>query len=151
MRFIGLVVVVAGSFFLGYMTAKQSIPDVTHVINALSREALDTAIGMNLDRSGEGRQALVQAKAQVTQARSELLERNYGLAVQELNGALDSIRLAGRMGRDSQQARALRALSRKALEAKVALAAGKPGVRVKLDRLQQQIDRVMAEYPPAAS
>lgn len=142
-RLIGFLVVLVGSFGLGFYVGQQKIPDPKQAIINLSRHALDSALGMGTESTLQWRGTLVEAKARVVQAKSEVMDRNYGNAARELSRALDSLETANRERRDPELTEKVRALSAKVRDTKAQIVAGKLVARSRLDDIQTDLDALL--------
>jgi len=149
LRFIGTMMMLALVFGLGYYTGQRPIGDLKHTIGDLSRKvgslsksAVDTTLG--LERDLRWHQGLVDAKEKVIQAKSELLDRNFGSAAKELAEAEEYLDKANRAEEKSGgRAAKLKPLLEKIRAARADLATGKALARAKLDEIQQELDAVI--------
>ena len=82
LRFLGLVVLIGTTFVLGYYIGQRPISELRKTVRDLSRDVLDTTLG--IERNLRQRSGLVDAKSRLIQAKSELLDRNFGSAAKEL-------------------------------------------------------------------
>ena len=104
----------------------------------LSRNVVDTTMG--IPASLRSRQGLLDAKSRLIQAKSDLLDRNYGNASKELAEAADLLDQAGQAERDSGKTATFKAMAGKAREVKLELSMGKTVPRARLDEIQKQVD-----------
>ena len=144
-RLVGFLVVVASVFAVGYYAGQHRIHDLKETVAALSRHALDTALGMGMERNLEWREGLIEAKARVIQAKSELIDRNFGNAERELADALDSLQTARRGERDPERIASAKSLAGRIRQTKVRMAAGKTVARTSLDEIQRELDALLAQ------
>lgn len=144
LRLLGLLVVLSVSFGLGYYAGHNGVRDLQQAAADLSRDAFDRALGMGVNHDLRWRQELVDAKASLVQARSEMMERNYGSAGRELAKALDAVQAAGRVEADTDRADGARRLASKIRDAKIKMTAGKPVPRSRLTDIEQDLDRLLA-------
>lgn len=144
LRLLGLLVILAVSFGLGYYTGQHGIRDVQQAAADLSRGAFDKALGMGVDRDLRWRQELVDAKASLVEAKSEMMDRNYGRAGRELAKALDAVQAAGRADGETDRARASRRLASKIRDAKIKVTAGDTVPRSGLDEMERDLDALLA-------
>jgi hypothetical protein len=142
-KLLGLLVVLTGVFGLGYYAGQNGIGDLRGAAVKLSRDAFDTALGMGLERNLQWRTDLIEAKASVVAAKSDLIDRNYGNASLELAKALDAVHAASRKERDPQRVEAAQRLAGKIRETKISMTAGKPVSRIRLDEIQHDVDRLL--------
>ena len=89
------------------------------------------------------REELIEAKGQVIQAKSDLMDRNFGNAADQLAGALTSLEAAERAERNQAHAKAVRKVAGKIREAKLRLAGGKVVSRSRLDHIQGELDTLL--------
>lgn len=144
MRLLGLLVLLSVSFGLGYHVGQNGVRDLQQAAAGLSRDAFDKALGMGVNRDLQWRQELVDAKSSLVEAKSEMMERNYGSAGRELTKALDAVQAAGRIEADAGRADAARRVASKIRDAKVRMMAGKSVTRSRLDEIEQDLDRLLA-------
>ena len=144
-RFVGFLVVVVSMFAVGYYAGQHRIHDLSETVTTLSRQALDTALGIGVDRNLEWREGIIEAKARVVQAKSELIDRNFGNATRELAIALDSLQAARRAERDPNRIASARSLVVKVRQTKMKIAAGKTVARARLDEIQRDLDLLLAQ------
>src|SRR5690349_24733423 len=93
-KFLGAVVLAVGAFALGYYfgqrpvgTLQQTIGDLQHSLKDMSRNVVDTTMG--IERDLRRRQALLDTKSRVVQAKSELFDKNFGEAAKQLAEGVD--------------------------------------------------------------
>lgn len=148
LRFLGMVTLLSAVFALGYYTGqrpigelKQTISNLSRNVANLSRSAVDSTL--SLERNLRWHQGLVDAKAKVIQAKSELLDRNFGNASKELGEAEEYLEKAGRAGEDENRGPGLRPLIERIHMAKAELASGKAIARGTLDDVQKEIDTLL--------
>src|SRR5881397_101267 len=115
-KFVGILVVLGAAFALGYfvgqlpMSEKNStIDNLKSQMTNLSRNVVDTTMG--IPASLRSRQGLLDAKSRLIQAKSDLLDRNYGNATKELAAAADSLDNAGQSERHSGRTAIFKALA----------------------------------------
>lgn len=148
LRFIGMVILLALVFGLGYHTGqrpigelKRTIVDLSRKVGSLSKSAVDTTLG--LERDLRWHQGLVDAKEKLIQAKSELLDRNFGSAAKELAEAEEYLDKANRAEESAGRAGKLKPLLEKIRAARADLATGKALARAKLDEIQRELDTIM--------
>ncbi len=149
-KFVGILVVLGAAFGLGYfvgqlpMSEKNStIDNLKSQMTNLSRNVVDTTMG--IPASLRSRQGLLDAKSKLIQAKSDLLDRNYGNASKELAEAADLLDQAGQAERDSGKTATLKAMAGKAREAKLELSMGKTVPRARLDEIQKELDGYLGQ------
>ncbi len=138
LRFLGLLVLLAATFALGYVTGQLPLNPLTEKVRELSRNVLDTTLGMEYDL--RRRQGLLEAKAHLIQAKAHLLDRNYGSAGKELAEAVDALEQAIQGAKDSAVAAKLRTVSGQVREARLELTIGKKLAPSAIDDLQGALD-----------
>ena len=148
LRFLGMLVLLAAVFGLGYYAGQRPIGELKRTIATLSRNVANlskTAVDstLNLERNIRWHQGLVDAKAKVIQAKSELLDRNFGNAAKELGEAEEYLEKAARAGEDEGRGSKLNPLIENVRAAKADLAAGRAPARGKLDEIQRAIDTLL--------
>ena len=89
LRFLGMIVLLLGAFALGYAWGKRPLADLEHTVKELSRNVVDTTLG--IERDLRRRQGLIDAKARIVQAKSDLFNRHPATAAKELAEAIDSL------------------------------------------------------------
>ena len=148
-KFVGMLVVLGTAFGLGYFVGQRPISELNSTIDTLksqmanlSRNVVDTTLGIpgNL----RSRQGLLDAKSRLIQAKSDLLDRNYGNAAKELAEAADLLDKAGQSERHSGRTAIFKALAGKTREAKLELSMGKTLSRARLDEIQKEVDGYLA-------
>ncbi len=147
-RFLTLLVLLAGAFGSGYYfgqrpvgTLQQTIRDLQQSLKELSRNVLDTTLG--IERDLRKRQGLVDAKGRIVQAKADLLERNFGDAAKELAEAVDALESAAKGTKQDNVATAVRGLAGKTREARLEIAMGKTVSPRKLNEIQKEIDQLL--------
>jgi hypothetical protein len=145
-RFVGAVVIVLAAFALGYYfgqrpvgTLEQTVGDLQHTLKDMSRNVVDTTMG--IERDLRRRQALLDTKARVVQAKSELIDKNFGEAVKQLAEGVDALESAVKGAKPNEQTQVVRGLIGTLQEFRLELTMGKPVPIRKLTELQQSIDR----------
>ncbi len=143
-RLIGFLVILMSAFGLGYYSGQHGIGDLREGVIGLSRTAFDSALGMGVERNLQWRTDLIEAKASVVEAKSEVMNRNFGNASRELARAMDSLQAAGRVERDPQRVAAARNLAARVRDIKVRISTGKIVPRSGLDDIQHELDTLLA-------
>lgn len=144
LKLLGLLTVLSVSFGLGYYAGHNGVRDLQQAAANLSRDAFDKALGMGVSRDLKWRQDLVDAKARLVEAKSEMMERNYGSAGRELTKALDAVQAAGRTEADARRADAARKVASKIRDAKIRITAGNTVPRSRLDEIEQDLNALLA-------
>ena len=149
-KFIGALVLVIASFALGYYfgqrpvgTLQQTIGDLQHSLKDMSRNVVDTTMG--IERDLRRRQALLDTKSRVVQAKSELVDKNFGEAAKQLAEGVDALESAVKGAKPNDQTQAVRELVGQLQEMRLELTMGKPVPIRKLTELQQNLDRELTK------
>lgn len=142
---IGALVLVIASFALGYYfgqrpvgTLQETIGDLQHSLKDMSRNVVDTTMG--IERDLRRRQALLDTKSRVVQAKSELVDKNYGEAAKQLAEGVDALESAMKGAKPSDHTQAMRGLVGQLQEMRLELTMGKPVPIRRLTELQQNLD-----------
>ena len=145
-KIIGTLVLAVCAFALGYYfgqrpegTLQQTIGDFQHSFKDVSRNVVDTTMG--IERDLRRRQALLDTKSRVVQAKSELVDKNFGEAAKQLAEGVDALENAMKGAKPSDQTQAVRGLIGELQEIRLELTMGKPVAIRKLTELQQNLDR----------
>ncbi|HEX9154870.1 MAG TPA: hypothetical protein VF819_04855, partial [Nitrospira sp.] len=134
------------SFGLGYYfgqrpvgTLEQTVGDLQQSLKQMSRNVLDTTMG--IERDLRRRQALLDTKARVVQAKSDLFDKNYGEAAKQLAEGVGALESALKGAKKDEATQALKTVAEKLQEIRLELSMGKTIPMKKLDEVQQEIDR----------
>jgi hypothetical protein len=145
-KFVGAVVVALASFALGFYfgqrpvgTLQQTIGDLQHTLKEMSRNVVDTTMG--IERDLRRRQALLDTKSRVIQAKAEVVDKNFGEAAKQLAEGVDALESAMKGAKPSEQMQVLRGFVGALQEMRLELTMGKPVPIRKLTELQQNLDR----------
>ena len=145
-KFVGALVLIVGSFALGFYfgqrpvgTLQETVGDLQHSLKDVSRNVVDTTMG--IERDLRRRQALLDTKSRVVQAKSELVDRNFGEAAKQLAEGVEVLESAMKGAKPSDQTQAVRGLVGQLQEMRLELTMGKPVPIRKLTELQQDIDK----------
>lgn len=148
MKFFGLLLLMAGAFGLGFYfgqrpvgTLQRTVSDMQQSVKDLSKNAMDAAIGIEHDL--RRRQALVEAKSRLVQAKADIFERNFGDAAKELGEGIDALEGATKGAKTDELTKAVLELAGSMKEAKLELAMGKAVPLKRLDEIQLGIDRLL--------
>ena len=147
LKFLGLLLVLTATFATGFYLGRHSIGELTktvaETITDLSRNVVDTTAG--LERNLRGRQSLVDVKAQVIQAKADMLDHNFGSATKALNQAVTDLERTKQIEKVAERTTQINNLILKIRAAQQELTSGKNIVRTRLDEIQREIDRLAAE------
>jgi hypothetical protein len=145
-KFVGVLALAVASFGLGYYfgqrpvgTLEQTVGDLQQSLKQMSRNVLDTTMG--IERDLRRRQALLDTKARVVQAKSDLFDKNYGEAAKQLAEGVEALESALKGAKKDETTQALKSVAEKLQEIRLELSMGKTIPMKKLDELQQEIDR----------
>lgn len=147
LKFLGLLIVLTATFATGFYLGRHSIDELTktvaETVTDLSRNVIDTTVG--LERNLRGRQSMVDVKAQVIQAKSDMLDHNFGSATKALNQAVTDLEKTKQIEKVAERTTQINSLILKIRAAQQELASGKNVVRARLDEIQNEIDRLAAQ------
>jgi Tfp pilus assembly protein PilN len=145
-KFMGVLLLALGSFALGYYfgqrpvgTLEQTIGDLQQTLKGMSRNVVDTTMG--IERDLRRRQALLDTKSRVVQAKAELIDKNFGEAAKQLAEGVDALESAIKGAKPGEQTQALRGFVGALQEMRLELSMGKPVAIRKLTELQQNLDK----------
>lgn len=145
-KFFSIVVLAVASFGLGFYfgqrpvgTLEQTIGDLQQSLKQMSRNVLDTTMGIEQDL--RRRQALLDTKARIVQAKSDLLDKNFGEAAKQLAGAVTALEQAVKGAKQDDQTKSMKGLTDQLQEFRLELSMGKPIPLKKLDGVLRTIDR----------
>ena len=145
-KFIGALVLALGAFALGYYfgqrpvgTLQQTIGDLQLSLKDMSRNVVDTTMG--IERDLRRRQALLDTKSRVVQAKSELVDKNFGEAAKQLAEGVDALESAVKGAKPSDQTQAIRGFVGTLQEIRLELTMGKAVPIRRLTELQQNLDK----------
>jgi hypothetical protein len=141
-----VLALVALSFGVGFYfgqrpvgTLEQTVSDLQHSLKDTSRNIIDTTMG--IERDLRRRQGLIDSKSRVVQAKSELLDKNFGGAAKQLGEAAETLEKVVKGAKQDESMLALRALTGTLQEVRLELSMGKPVSMKKLDEIQLEVDR----------
>jgi uncharacterized phage infection (PIP) family protein YhgE len=145
-KFLGVFILVVLSFALGFYfgqrpvgTLQDTVVDLRQSIKDMSRNVIDTTMGIEQDL--RRRQALLETKSKVVQARSDLLDKNFGDAAKQLAEGVEGLENAIKGAKQDDSTQSVRAVIGTLQEMRLELSMGKPVPMKKLSELQQEIDR----------
>ncbi len=141
LRFIGLSVLLALAFGVGYRWGKSPTHNFEQKMKDFSRNMVDTTLG--IERDFHRRQSLVDAKGRVIQAKAELLNKNTIEAAAELAEAVTSLETITRGGKQIDPQAQVRDLMGKIRELRLELSLGKKVSSTKLDDIQKELDGLL--------
>jgi Tfp pilus assembly protein PilN len=145
-KFMGVLLLALASFALGYYfgqrpvgTLEQTIGDLQQTLKGMSRNVVDTTMG--IERDLRRRQALLDTKSRVVQAKAELVDKNFGEAAKQLAEGVDALESAVKGAKPGEQTQTLRGFVGALQEMRLELSMGKPVAIRKLTELQQNLDK----------
>lgn len=143
LKFLGWLVLMTGVFSLGFYVGRHPIGELKRTVEELTRSVRETTLGV--ERTMRLRQGLVDAKAQVIQAKSNLIDRNFGNAATDLNQAVEHLEKASGAEQDVGSEQKVRPLMAKVKEVQLELSLGKAVKRTRLDEIQKELDALLAK------
>ena len=141
LRFLGMIVLLLGAFALGYAWGKRPLADLEHTVKELSRNVVDTTLG--IERDLRRRQGLIDAKARIVQAKSDLVNRNHATAAKELAEAIDSLENTAQGAKSVDPVAQTRELASKLRQVRLEVSQGKKGAAGRLDEIQKELDALL--------
>jgi hypothetical protein len=145
-KFVAIVALAVGSFGLGFYfgqrpvgTLEQTVGDLQQSVKQMYRTGLDTTMG--IERDLRRRQALLDTKGRLVQAKSDLFDKNYGEAAKQLAEGVTGLENAMKGVKKDDSSRAVIAVTEKLQEIRLELSMGKTIPMKRLDELQREIDR----------
>ena len=145
-KFVSIVILTVASFGLGYYfgqrpvgTLERTVGDLQHSIKKMSRDVIDSTMG--IERDLRRRQALLDTKARLVQAKSDLFDKNYGEAAKQLAEGVTALESAVKGAQKDQATEAVQSITGKLQEIRKELSMGKTIAMKRLDALQTEIDR----------
>jgi hypothetical protein len=141
LKLIGLVMLLTAAFGIGYYVGQRPFGNLRTAVTHLSRTVLDTTLGVEKDL--RMRQGLVDAKSRLLQAKSDILDRNYGNAAKALSQTAEDLDHAAMIGPESKKD-TVKELSRQVQAVQSDLSSGKGKSRGRLDEIQKELDALLA-------
>ena len=141
LKFLGFLMVVGLAFGLGVYVGQKGPENVLHKAKQLGADVV--ARTSSVERSLAARTGIVNAKERLVQAKSELLDKNYGKAVSGLEEASQALAKARDTAGDDLRGNLEKALEKVAV-AKTAAQTLKPGLQTKVDELVRELDQLLA-------
>jgi hypothetical protein len=146
LKALAIIALAIASFGLGFYfgqrpvgTLQNTVTDLQQSIKDLSRNMLDTTMG--IERDLRRRQGLIDTKSRIVQAKADLFDKNFGEAAKELAEAVDALENATKGAKQDESILAVRALAGSLREVRLEISLGKPVPMRKLDELQHEVDR----------
>lgn len=141
LKFLGFLMVVGLAFGLGVYVGQKGPENVLHKARQLGADVV--AKTNSVERSLAVRTGIVNAKERLVQAKSELLDKNYGRAAAGLDEASQAITKAKDAAGDDLRENLEKTLG-KVAAVKTDAQALKPGLQAKVDELVKELDQMLA-------
>ena len=145
-KLIAALLLATASFGLGFYygqrpvgTLQQTVSDLQNTLKNTSRNIIDTTMGIEGDL--RRRRALIDTKSRVVQAKSDLFDKNFGEAANQLGEAAETLDNAAKGLKQDESILAVRALTGTLREVRLGLSMGKPVSIKKLHEIQLEVDR----------
>jgi len=142
LKFMGFLMVLGLAFGLGVYVGQKGPENVLHKAKQLGADVV--ARTSSVERSLAARTGIVNAKERLVQAKSELLDKNYGKAVSGLEEASQALVKARDAVGDDLRGNLEKVLE-KVAAAKTDALALKPGLQTKVDELVRELDQLLAK------
>ncbi len=141
LKFLGLLTLVGIAFACGLYVGRQG----PEVVLKKAQQIGDVVVARtsSLERDVTVRLNLVNAKERLIQAKSDLLDKNYGKAEEGLREAQDNLSRAKAAAGDDLKGK-LEGLVAKVSEVAAEAQAMKPGVPAKLEKVVRELDASLA-------
>jgi hypothetical protein len=143
LRFLGLLLLLVGAFGLGYIYGTRPLGNFEQTFKDVSRNVLDTTMG--IERDLRRRQGLIEAKARIVQARSDLFQKNTSDAVKDLAEAVDSLESATLGGKQVDPNAQVRELTARIRQTRLDVSQGKKIPASRLDEIQKEVDALLGK------
>ena len=144
LKFLGFLIVMTSTFATGFYLGRHSVGELTKTVadtvTDLSRNVVDTTVGF--ERNLRGRQSLVDVKAQVIQAKSDILDHNFGSASKALNQAVNDLERTKLIEKAAERTTHINSVILKIRAIQQELASGKSISRTRLDDVQKEVDKL---------
>ncbi len=140
LKFFGLLFVVGVAFAIGYQAGREGPDVLIKHAKDLSTEVMTRATA--LERTTSARTGLLNAKDHLIQAKSDLLDKNYGKAVTSLQDAVKALTQAKTSAQDDLKPK-LDTLTTKVSNLASDAQALKPGVMIKLNEAIREVDALL--------
>jgi hypothetical protein len=141
LKFLGFLMVVGLAFGLGLYVGQKGPENVLHKAKQLGADVV--ARTSSVERSLAVRTGIVNAKERLVQAKSELLDKNYGKAVSGLEEASQALAKARDAAGDDLRG-SLEKTREKMAAVKTDAQALKAGLQTKVDELVKELDQLLA-------
>ena len=140
LNLVGLLFVVGVAFAIGYQVGREGPDVLLKHAKDLSTEVMTKATA--LERTTSVRTGLLNAKEHLVQAKSDILDKNYGKAVSGLEDSVKALTQAKASAQDDIKPK-LDALTRKVSDLASDAQAVKPGMMTKLNEAVREVDALL--------
>lgn len=140
LKLLGFLMVVGLAFGLGVYVGQKGPENVLHKAKQLGADVV--ARTSSVERSLAVRTGIVNAKERMVQAKSELLDKNYGKAVSGLEEASQALAKARDVAGEDLQEK-LRKVAEKLSGVKTEAQALKTGLHSRVDELVKDLDQLL--------
>jgi len=140
LKFLGFLVVIGLAFTAGIYVGQHGPEDLLHKARQIGADVV--AKTTSVERSFAVRTGIVNAKERLVQAKSDLLDKNYGKTVSGLADATEALKTAKNAADGDLRGR-LETMLEKVAAAKTAAQALKPGLQTKIDDLVKDLDHLL--------
>jgi len=140
LKLLGFLFIVGVTFAIGYQMGREGPDAILKKAKELSTEVMARATA--LERTTSLRTNLVNAKDRLVQAKSDLLDKNYGKAVSGLQETAQTLAEA-KVSADEEIRPKLESLSKKVSGLAAEAQAIKPGVTGRLNEVIKEIDGLL--------
>ena len=142
LKFLGFLVVVGLAFVFGVYVGIQGPDTVLNKVKQLGAEVM--AKTGTVERNLALRMSLVTAKERLVQAKSDLLDKNYGKAVAGLDEAAQTLTLA-KASADADLREKFEKAAAKVLAIKTDAQAMKAGLQTRVDEMVKELDQLLGK------
>ncbi|HEX9285389.1 MAG TPA: hypothetical protein VF879_06935 [Nitrospirales bacterium] len=142
LNFLGFLVIIGLAFGIGVYVGKQGPETVLHKAKQLGAEVM--AKTGTVERNLALRMSLVTAKERLVQAKSDLLDKNYGKAVAGLDEAARTLTSA-KESADAELGEKFEKAAAKVSAIKTDAQAMKTGLQTKVDETVKELDQLLAK------
>ena len=140
LKLLGFLFVVGVAFAVGYQMGRDGPEMILKKAKEISTEVVTRATA--LERTTSVRTNLVNAKAGLVQAKSDLLDKNYGKAVSGLQETARTLTQA-KVSAENELRPKLDALAKKVSDLSTEAQALKPGVTGRLNEVIKEVDALL--------
>ncbi len=140
LKFLGFVLVLSVAFVCGVYVGSQGPEVIFKKAKDIGAEVAAKTISMQRDQTIRSR--LLTVKEQLVQAKSDLLDKNYGKAATELSESADMLRQAKETAGE-QLSPKLESLSKKMADMSAEAKAMKPGIMAKFNDAMKELDGLL--------